>query len=134
MKTAEQILNDNASFVLFYSKANFECILAAMEEYAIQKLESTVASYEIDRVNLVAMTLERDELDEQYKNAVADRDAYRDMYKETVQERDGWMAEYQSLLRIATCLYKADKDAIKEMINEGLGGDSYEKFKNHLGV
>jgi predicted nuclease with TOPRIM domain len=42
--------------------------------------------------------------------------------------------EYQDLVRIATCLYKADKEAIKEMINEGLGGDNFDKFKDHIGV
>jgi uncharacterized coiled-coil DUF342 family protein len=126
---------------------------------------------------VVDVTLERDELDEQYKMAVADRNTCRAMYKETLQERDGWISEYraareeverlkekltvyenqwepskqeqidsfsekfdqldeeyQDLVRIATCLYKADKEAIREMINEGLGGDNYEKFKTHLGV
>jgi uncharacterized coiled-coil DUF342 family protein len=146
-------------------------------DYFVKREGDIVASYEIDRINLVAMTLERDELDEQYKMVVADRNTCRAMYKETLQERDGWISEYraareeverlkekltvyenqwepskqeqidsfsekfdqldeeyQDLVRIATCLYKADKEAIREMINEGLGGDNYEKFKNHLGV
>lgn len=42
--------------------------------------------------------------------------------------------EYQDLVRICTALYKTDKDAIREMINESLGGDNFDKFKDHLGV
>jgi hypothetical protein len=52
---------------------DYNNILNAMEEYAIQKLEATIASYEIDRVNLVAMTLERDELDEEIKRLGTER-------------------------------------------------------------
>lgn len=100
MKTPEQILKEKCPGIILFgvgtgTDRKLNAVLEAMEEYAIQKLEQTVASYEIDRINLVAMTLERDELDEQYKNAVADRDAYRDMYKETIQERDGWISEYK---------------------------------------
>lgn len=42
--------------------------------------------------------------------------------------------EYQDLVKISTALYKADREAIKEMLNESLGPDSYERLKNHIGV
>lgn len=42
--------------------------------------------------------------------------------------------EYQDLVRICTAIYKLDKHVLKAMINESLGGDNFEKFKDHLGV
>lgn len=128
-----------------------------------------VTQCEIDRTNLVAMTLERDEFDEaNKKQALAlklvshradelERDLkeyttlyreYKDRYDYAVidgtdlrqkleQQEDRFDqldGEYQDLVRICTALYRTDKEAIREMINESLGGDNHEKFKNHLGV
>lgn len=46
------------------------------------KLEQTIASYEIDRVNLVVMTLERDEFDEANKKLAAELKSYKQWFKE----------------------------------------------------
>lgn len=54
--------------------------------------------------------------------------------KKITDRYDQLNTDYQDLVRIATALYKADREAFQEMINEGLGGDNFEKFKNHLGV
>lgn len=82
MKTAAEILENNLGDLFnVIIDGHVDKILNAMEEYTIQKLESTVAQYEIDRVNLVDVTLQRDELDEQYKNAIKDRNAWQSEYR-----------------------------------------------------
>lgn len=155
--TQQDIINDNI-----------------IKQYEIRVQQDIEKIKELQQ-NLVDALLERDELDEQYKKAVARfKDAEYELkeltseHKEAcyvigkmsientnLQEENNRLAvivsaqekqiteleedqrvdtEYQDLVRIATCLYKADKDSIKEMINEGLGGDAFEKFKDHLGV
>jgi hypothetical protein len=69
MKTATEILKTKCPGIILFGLTNgqMDSVLMAMEEYAIQKLESTVASYEIDRINLVDITLQRDSWYGQFK-------------------------------------------------------------------
>ena len=102
MRTVKEILNTHAAFVLHYSEHNFEAIVSAMEDYALQKLEATVASYEIYRVNLVAMTLERDEAIERKS------------------ELEEWLQEYRDQLKKENAYHKNTGiiNAINELLNE----------------
>jgi hypothetical protein len=69
MKTAIDILKAKCPGIILFGLTNgqMDSVLVAMEEYAIQKIEATVASYEIDRVNLVDITLQRDSWYGQFK-------------------------------------------------------------------
>ena len=46
---------------------------------------------------------------------------------------DVYDQEYQELCRIVLALYKTDKEAIKQMIDE-MPGDVFSKFQKHIGV
>jgi regulator of replication initiation timing len=120
------------------------------------RVQQDIKKIEELKQNLVDVLLERDELDEQYKKAVARfKDADKrciemgtknaecwdkiNELEHAVEHRSGRFdqldEEYQDLVRICTAIYqRADREAIREMINETLGGDDFESFKNHLGV
>jgi uncharacterized phage infection (PIP) family protein YhgE len=89
MTTAEEIFYKHVEGV-----GTKESIIAAMEEYTIQKLEQTVASYEIDRVNLVAMTLERDEFDEENKRLADMLKMSATAYNELTESHDDLKARF----------------------------------------
>lgn len=80
--------------------------------------------YDIMNGKLIDVTLERDELDEQYKIAVRDRNTAREMYKETVQERDGWINEASTLMGHIQEL-QVERDALAAEIR------GYEKARDY---
>lgn len=129
MKTPEEILKDQRLNISEFVRTG---CLKAMEEYALQKLEQTVASYEIDRINLVAMTLERDELDEKYKEAIRDVKEYRRLFDEykaryelTLACKDhleDWLREYRGQLQKGNVFHKNQGiiNAINDLLDENI--------------
>jgi hypothetical protein len=63
MKTYEELIKEGKKSP--HTQARY------LYDYFVKREGDIVASYEIDRVNLVAMTLERDEFDEANKKLVA---------------------------------------------------------------
>lgn len=140
------------------NRSHIDCING--KEYKIMELEQQttllaqkcsdyadqITQCEIDRANLVAMTLERDELDEQYKLAVvrfkdADKRC-REMgtknaecwdkinaHERTIERLESGLEEAVALLR------KVYEDVNTDAINISFeGGVLSEKIKDYLGV
>lgn len=88
---------------------------------------------DLERINDVIRG-ELKEYNDRYEYAVIDGTDLRlkiEQHEDRFDQLDG---EYQDLVKISTSLYKADREAIMEMLNESLGPDSYERLKNHIGV
>ena len=77
---------------------------------AVDELQNQITSYEIDRINLVAMTLERDEFDEANKNLVA-------QCKYMTAEMRGWKERWESAI-LEGDLLRTKNEELQERIIE----------------
>lgn len=100
-------------------------------DYFVKLLGDTVASYEIDRINLVAMTLERDAYFREFKDADkrcgkvgALYEEYKALYENTLGRVNGleeWLTEYRDQLKKENVYHK--NQGIINAINELLNGE-----------
>jgi hypothetical protein len=101
-------------------------------DYFQKLLGDTIASYEIDRINLVDMTLERDELDEKYKEAVKDCRAWQSEYRaaralvERLKSMNDWIS-VEDRLPDHPGFYAVHKGTQPRII--GLYFDSDQRFR-----
>jgi uncharacterized protein YdiU (UPF0061 family) len=134
MKTATDILKEKCPGIILFGLTNgqMDSVLVAMEEYAIQKLEATVASYEIDRVNLVAMTLERDELDEEIKRLGTERKQIIEANASMAVQNMIFQSQAQRLQEEVDKWYKAFQELTKSHIEKSNDAREYRQlFDEH---
>lgn len=128
----------------------------AMYEEIVKERDGWISEYRAARAEVERLKVQRDDLCKTIErldsmlqmSADANKDlqekltVYENQWEPSKQEQidsfsekfDQLDEEYQDLVKISTALYKADREAIMEMLNESLGPDSYERLKNHIGV
>ncbi len=106
-----------------------EKLAACADEIHRLQREISIKEKNVERLQNKVLSLEGDLRDAEDQ---MNRDA--DNIFQIQQRLDTSDSGYQDLIRIATCLYKADKEAIHQMICEGLDADDYWKFRKHIAI
>lgn len=100
--------------------------------YVIGKMsiENTNLKEENNRLAVVVSAQEKEinEFEEQWQPSK------QEQIEDLSEKFDQLDEEYQDLVRICTAIYKLDAHILKAMVNESLGGNNFEKLKDHLGV
>ena len=104
LKTLQELIYENGGLTGGQTNSSF------IYDYMVKFLGDTVASYEIDRVNLVDMTLQRDALEAEIRVYKQTHEFNKNTIKEQALEIEKYMKE--------SATYQARKDTLEEWLGE----------------